>query len=75
MAKRNFKVYENLEMKVRSKKRLVVILDTGDRSYFITLNEIPQAIPDKICKLDSAPIIRNAGGKALKIIETIDLMV
>ena len=75
LAKRNYKVYANLGLTVRSTKRFVVILDTGAGSSFITLGSIPQAMRKEIHTLKDEPNIRNASGKSVPIVGTIDLMV
>ena len=75
LAKRNYKVYANIGLDTRHMTRFMTVLDTGAGSSFIRLGEIPHGMRDRIQPLPSEANIRNASGKPVPIMGTIDLQV
>lgn len=75
LGKRNYKVYANIGLTVRSTRRLVVTLDTGSGSSFIRLRQSIQAMGKEILPLKNQPSIHNVSEKIIPMVGTIDLMV
>lgn len=75
LAKRNYKIYANLGLKVRSTKRFVIILGTETSNSFNRVNEIPPSMGHKIKKLDKAWNICNDNGSTGPLLGTIDVQI
>lgn len=75
LGKRNYKLYYNIAQTVRVPKRLLSVLDTGSSSSFVKLCGLPEALKAKFRKLDNILDVRNASGKSVSIVGTIERMV
>lgn len=73
--KHHYKIYANIGQTVRTTKRFVPVLDTGTGSRFIRLHVFPEAMRKKIKKRNDVLTHRNAGGKAVPTVGTIELFV
>lgn len=73
LSKRNYKVFANLALKVRSPKRIIAILNIGACYSFIRLNEIVQAMRSNVRKLHSARNILNASERPCPLLLPLNL--
>lgn len=75
LTKRNYKVDTNIGKTVGETKRFAGVLENRAAFSVVRLSELPRALRATIRKPDDIPDARNASGKSISIVGTIELIV